>query len=350
MKKFAISSMVAVAVVLCATAEDWFNGGIDTGWPNQATSQKGGTWSNTERSKYADSKVTVSATTDAPLTFTATDKLSPETNTLAIASTISFTPFAKTSLPAVPGGAKAGVIAVADGANTNCYVLAKSGSANAWTATSIAAPTAAEVTVTFLDGSNVVYQIGTAVTTNEIVAISDVSKVCMSGDGTIASLSATFIVKVTPVVPGQEGETEYPTKEAAEKAVVIRPAAISDSIISAEDYNKLFVVKAVETTSGTWVLEAELKTTVAENEQKKADDAQVSIVATAATTPSATVTTQAGLYYGIAGNTDVTEIKATEGTGWVLGDGTSKTITIEKVGTERGFYQMRISPAPKNLD
>lgn len=207
MKKlmFAVASAMAVGLVAQA-AEQWFDGGIADGWPT-APSMDGGAWSNTEGSAFAESKVTVSADESAPLTFTATTAKQVADDTVTINSTLTFTPFDE--LPDVPEEAKAGVISY-DG---NFYVIAKGDEVNEWTDSGISAKDSAVVKVTFIDADTAVYDIDGSVSTNDIVAITEVSKVCMSGDGAISGLTAQTEAKsVGPQTPPTGGGSVTPAE------------------------------------------------------------------------------------------------------------------------------------------
>lgn len=207
MKKLMIAVASAMAVGLAAqAAEQWFDGGIAGDWPDDS-SMFGGSWSNTTGSAYADSKVTVSADAENPLSFNATESKNPASETVAITSTLTFTPFDK--LPDVPEEAKAGVISYGG----KFYVIAKDGEANAWKDSAIPATETAVVKVTFIDADTAVYDIDGSVSTNDIVAITEVSKVCMSGDGAISGLTAQTEAKsVGPQTPPTGGGSVTPAE------------------------------------------------------------------------------------------------------------------------------------------
>lgn len=206
MNKTMIAIVGVVMVGLTAQAADWFNGGIESGWPN-ATSMSGGAWSNETSGVYKEGRVIVSAETNAPLSFVAIETKKLADDVVTVTSQLTFTPFS--TLPPVPENAKAGVISVKDGATTNFYVLGKSAEAKAWVKTAMPATTEAEVKVTFLDGSKVIYTIGeNAPSTNDIVIAETIERVCMSGDGAIASLVATTESKGGGIIPSEQGTVE----------------------------------------------------------------------------------------------------------------------------------------------
>jgi len=158
------------------------------------------------------------------------------------------------------------------------------------------------------------------------------------------------------IVPGKDQEP-IPTKAEAEAAAAVakvaRPAGIGDSVISAADYANLFVVKAVELPAGAgYVLQAELAPSVSNAVQQAVDatDASASIAGTATSdTPTALVTTQAGLFYGLAASAlvetlDVTEVPESK---WVLGDGSGQqAVCADKPEGDAGFYQLRVRIDP----
>jgi len=199
-------SFTANAVALFSDNETWFDGGIEEGWPEKA---KNGGWSNTNGTTYADSKLTVSALAETPLTFTADVAKVTSDYKATISSTVGFTAFEE--LPTVPTDAKAGVIAFTNG---TFWALAKGNADyNVWKDTLIATNAEVKIDVTFIDANTVEYKIGdNTPVTNTVKTVESVRNVCMSGDGTLAGLSATAEAKAKPVEPVVPGEPiEVPT-------------------------------------------------------------------------------------------------------------------------------------------
>jgi len=221
MKKLMVAVASAMAVGLAAQAEEWFNAKIDTytEWPTNNAAEFKGEWSNQNGATLEDSKLEVSANESTPLTFTATDSKPLANNDVKITSTLTFTMFDE--LPAVPAEAKAGVIAC----NDYFYVLAKGdGDENEWTPTNIGFSDAVEVTVTFESDSSVTYKIGEETSTNVTVkAVEAVSKVCMSGDGAIAGLAATYDAKSVGPTPASGSETAVTPVPGEANTYVVAP-------------------------------------------------------------------------------------------------------------------------------
>jgi len=153
-------------------------------------------------------------------------------------------------------------------------------------------------------------------------------------------------------------------QQMALQTAVERPSEVAEANVDATEYAQLFTVKAVENkamasgasgdadasgSSGSsgesWTLQADLKDEVKAEVQEAIDAAGTSLAESLASeTPSATVQTKAGLYYGIAGAADLQALDSAEPQTWTLGDGTAKTLESEKPAADRGFYRVIVKP------
>ena len=100
---------------------EWFDGGIDDGWP-LAASRFGGVWRNPEEGAFASGTV---AGKDplAMLDFNADRPVKLSENNVVITATMTFLPL--TEPPLAPAESMAAVTAVREGGATNYWVLAK---------------------------------------------------------------------------------------------------------------------------------------------------------------------------------------------------------------------------------
>jgi len=319
-------------------AEGWFDGGIKAGWPETAT---GGGWDKTNGTTYAEGKLTVSAAAESPLTFTAAVEKVTADYTAKISSTVGFTAFEE--LPDVPAEAKAGVIVYGG----KYYAISKTG----WTDTGIEVSEAeVAVDVTFLDSTNVVYTIGGTSVTNEIAEATSISKVCTSGDGTLANLKATVEAKIQPIEPSKEGKIDCKTEEQATAladAITTNPEtfikAPEDLTGEAEKtaYKKMFKGRA----DGTTVY-IEFTDVAKGDIQKDVDDNTVTeSVAAALIEPTETsVTIDAkilGIFYWIEGAEGVQFGTKAQGPAAMATGGGLELVKPEKVGTgAQQFYKV----------
>lgn len=226
MKKPAvIASAFALACGLSAFAgsASWFDAKISTytdaaAW-NTTAGIMGGSWAEgaldaaTLDTTGEAAKLVVDADETAPLKFNATEGRAPADGAVTVNSKITFNAFESTSLPDVPDGAKAGIIAVKTGDTTYAfYGLVKDGDANAWKPLAGAAPESAEdlanvpvaVTVAQVPDSDpvaytVTYKVNdTLLSYNEATAIpviaGEITAASYSGCGEVSALSSEYYV------------------------------------------------------------------------------------------------------------------------------------------------------------
>lgn len=211
-----IAGAFALALGLSASAEAWFDANISdyTEWPASASLAEGGAWSHTDGATLdttATAKLVVDAEDDAALTFTATASKAIGDGVM-INSTVTFNAF--DSLPAVPEGAKAALIAVKDGDNNyNIYGLVQDGTdqANHWallfedqtdiedvdvSINLVRANSATTVTYTF-DGTPAAAQ--TVYTVDDASSI--IQGAAFSGCGEVSALAAEYVVPKATINP-----------------------------------------------------------------------------------------------------------------------------------------------------
>lgn len=191
-----------------ATDPNWFNGNI-------GGTASGGAWSsplpvgvtlNDSPAQYELDNVE----TNSPLSFAATVSKSAAGQNLEVKTTAMFAAAYVGTLPDVPEGVKAGVVAYDAGTGAKYYVLAKSGDKNAWTSTTISADVdaAVGVTVTISNGAGSAvfanYKIGDAETGfKEIVALGDFRYVQYCGSGAVSALEGSYEALGYPISGGK---------------------------------------------------------------------------------------------------------------------------------------------------
>ncbi len=203
MKKMLTMLAAVVAVAFSATAATpWFDGKIETGWPT--VEGMNGAWSNTTGCELSTDGVTVSASAEAPLTFTATDAKTVDggaVKEVLVDMKVSMAPF--TTLPEF-GDAKAAFCVFDNGDGSYTYhVLGSDQGQNSWVpVTGVEAYADMEVAVKVTAekiadsdpaANSITYSFGTdTITTTVISSSSTFQTVEISGDGTLASLAGEY--------------------------------------------------------------------------------------------------------------------------------------------------------------
>jgi len=152
-----------------------------------------------------------------------------------------------------------------------------------------------------------------------------------------------------------ESWTAYSQAEAdriAANALVLRPNAAVEALVSARSYGDYFKVSAKPTaTVNKYTLEVGLSDETT-NALHQAFAAALPALAETVTNdvPTTTVRTLPGLYYGLAGATELTDLKAAAvpKDGWVLGDGEAHPVAGQKPdgASDKAFYRLCVEIKP----
>jgi len=157
-----------------------------------------------------------------------------------------------------------------------------------------------------------------------------------------------------PTYVGVDELPRYATETEARSAVgllrVAPPNADVVRVISEADYAAMYDL-AVKPSGDGWSFKAVLKAAVT-NELHQALNAKAVRDELAGSIskgrPRATVATKPGLYYGIAGAADLSELRSVQPENWQLGDG--KPLTVEgrqpSNANNGAFFQLKVSDRP----
>lgn len=156
--------------------------------------------------------------------------------------------------------------------------------------------------------------------------------------------------------PGEEMPT-YDSQEAAEAAAkaakVARPNAEVEAVVSADDYNAMFDVKAVPVVAandGDWTLAIQLKPAVSNEVQSVLNEAETNLCSVITQNPiSATFVMKPGLYYALAGTNEVEWLSLAVPANWVLGTGAADGQTVEATRPTDAvayYYELRMAILP----
>lgn len=177
----------------------------------------------------------------------------------------------------------------------------------------------------------------------EINSESDVDKICLD-DITWTPGAELKPGEATPVYA-----TEAEAISAAELARVLPPNDEVAAVVSAEDYGAMFKVSAVPASqAGKWTLAAELKDEVKEEVRAALDGATKELASAATNNPvSVSFVLKPGLYYGLAGVSDLASWSTASPTNWVLGQGgAGQELSMDKPEGTSAFYSIRVSLTP----
>jgi len=231
MKKLMIAAAGAVAIGFSAVAADWFNADIGnyTAWPTN-NAAFGGTWLNEGGATLeAAGVLSVTAQTNAPLTFAAAKtNVIDEITSATFKSMLEFTAFPSDEMPDVPKDAKAGAIVVKDGDNTlNYYVLADQAQegSNVWEKIEAVKVVEGPVEVTIkLEDGMAWYYFGSEDNAADVLYYpgnGELSTTCYAGDGTVKSLSATYEAEPAGPVTFTIADVDGATKVVATNGVAL---------------------------------------------------------------------------------------------------------------------------------
>lgn len=355
--------MIAFALVaslgVTANAADWFNGGIEQGWPEKSV---GGTWQNVAAGTFDGTAVAVDTDTDNPLQFAATEskQLGTDAKTVTVTSKITFTPFASASeLPTLPAAAKAGVVQVKVDSTTNYFVVAKKADADAneWRNTGIvAAGPEADISISVDKDYQAVYDFGEETYTTTVYMTEAISTANYAGLGKVASLSAVFDPNATPVIPGGDShKSTAQTEEAAKAEVTIgidqyAQQDLANSGVS-EDTYKGYFTKKVTGQPGDYTVTVELSTETT-NDVQKVVDSKVRAIDMGGDS-KVTVGIEAkdvkpGLYYGIAVDGKLPDVTGKDPAEWKMATDQGVSLEADKPNGASGFFILKCSPVDTN--
>jgi len=160
------------------------------------------------------------------------------------------------------------------------------------------------------------------------------------------------------VVSPNPERLRFASEEEASKVASVTYVGVPDdtvaAVISDEDYASYFTVYPKPgAQAGSWTLGYDFSEDTTNLVQQAIDSEEtLSSLAQSLTNsaPSAVVYTLPGLYYGVVGASDVTEMDASDvpAGGWLLGDGSTKEVTGEKPesATDKAFYRLRVTARP----
>jgi len=130
----------------------------------------------------------------------------------------------------------------------------------------------------------------------------------------------------------------------------MRPNAAVEKVIEADPYDSLFIVRVINDGMDPkpYTLKVDLVPSVSNEVQVAINAAIPSLVATATNEmPTAKVSTQAGLYYGVKGAAEVGGVKGATGV-WTLGTGDkAQRISGERPAVDKSFYLLKADILPE---